>query len=116
MTSALTNPKIYDSDVPETVAKTKDAESKKVTHKLQRKSRLPKANAEIASDSKHINFVKLLTNADREWQAEINQTVTSFKSLRQCEDFLIKLETATSDDGVDLFDRGLGVGHWAACR
>lgn len=72
----------------------------------------PKQKAETASAPEHSTVVKMLTKADREWQVEVTQSISDLKTLKQCEEFLAKLELATTDGDVDLFDRGLGVKSW----
>lgn len=66
----------------------------------------------VERNSERCDFVNMLTKADREWQADILQTISELKTLKQCKEFLVKLELATADGDVDLFDRGLGVKSW----
>jgi hypothetical protein len=96
MATELTNPRVYSTEEHHPDTKT-----------------VPETRvAETASASECSTFVNMLTKADREWQAEITQTISDLKTLKQCEGFLAKLELATTDGDVDLFDRGLGVKSW----
>lgn len=70
------------------------------------------ANATVPDTGADLTIVKMLTKADREWQAEITQTISDLKTLKQCEGFLARLESDTTDGDVDIFDRGLGVKSW----
>lgn len=70
------------------------------------------SDPETASAYKDETIVKMLTKADREWQAEVTQTISDLKTLKQCERFLATLESATTDGDVDFFDRGLAIKSW----
>ena len=70
------------------------------------------SDPEMASTYDGLTSVNMLTKADREWQAEVTQTIADLKTLQQCEEFLAKLESATTDGDVDLFDRGLAIKSW----
>jgi len=54
----------------------------------------------------------MLITADREWQAEIIQSISNLRTLEDCEAFLRNLDLDSSDADVDLFDRGLGLKSW----
>lgn len=90
MTTELTNPMVYCTE-----------------------ERNPKTETVPDTGVERSTIVNMLTKADREWQAEVTQTISDLKTLNQCEEFLAKLESATTDGDVDVFDRGLAVKSWA---